>query len=57
MQTITRDVLVEKAISLLSAGTVDRVLGWKAGDLKMQKHSRQISYLMISAAQTSQNIW
>ncbi len=32
MQRVTRDVLVEKAIALLSAGTVDRVLGWKAGE-------------------------
>ena len=32
MQRVTRDVLVQKAISLLSAGTVDRVLGWKAGE-------------------------
>ena len=32
MQTITRDVLVSKAAALLSAGTVDRVLGWKKGE-------------------------
>ncbi len=32
MQAITRDVLVEKAVSLLENGTVDRVLGWKKGE-------------------------
>ncbi|MBO5402192.1 MAG: 4Fe-4S dicluster domain-containing protein [Clostridia bacterium] len=32
MQKITRDVLVEKAASLLENGTVDRVLGWKKGE-------------------------
>ena len=32
MQKITRDVLVEKAVSLLENGTVDRVLGWKKGE-------------------------
>ncbi|MBE7081147.1 MAG: 4Fe-4S ferredoxin [Clostridiales bacterium] len=33
MQKITRDVLIEKAVSLLSDGTVSRVLGYKKGDL------------------------
>ena len=32
MQAITRDILVEKAVSLLENGTVDRVLGWKKGE-------------------------
>ena len=32
MQKITRDALVEKALSLLESGTVDRVLGWKKGE-------------------------
>ena len=32
MQKITRDVLVEKAVSLLSDGTVSCVLGWKRGE-------------------------
>ena len=32
MQKITRDALVEKALSLLANGTVDRVLGWKKGE-------------------------
>ena len=32
MQKITRNALIEKAASLLDAGTVDRVLGWKAGE-------------------------
>ncbi len=32
MQEISRDILVERALSLLSDGTVDRVLGWKAGE-------------------------
>jgi len=32
MQKIKRDALVEKALSLLSDGTVNRVLGWKAGE-------------------------
>ncbi len=32
MQKVMRDVLVEKAVSLLSDGTVDRVLGWKRGE-------------------------
>lgn len=33
MQKITRDVLIEKAVGLLSDGTVSRVLGYKKGDL------------------------
>jgi len=33
MQKITRDVLIEKAVKLLSDGTVSRVLGYKKGDL------------------------
>ena len=33
MQKITRDVLIEKAVNLLSDGTVSRVLGYKKGDL------------------------
>ena len=32
MQRITRDVLIEKAASLLSNGTVQCVLGWKKGE-------------------------
>ncbi len=32
MQEITRDALVARATALLSDGTVDRVLGWKAGE-------------------------
>lgn len=32
MQTIGRDALIDKAGSLLAAGTVDRVLGWKRGE-------------------------
>ena len=32
MQEITRDILVKRACELLADGTVDRVLGWKAGE-------------------------
>lgn len=32
MQTVTREMLLEKAASLLSSGTVDRVFGWKKGE-------------------------
>ena len=32
MQEISRDVLIAKASELLSAGTVDRVYGWKRGE-------------------------
>ncbi len=32
MQTISRDMLIKKATELLANGTVDRVLGWKAGE-------------------------
>ncbi len=32
MQEIKREVLVSKAVQLLDNGTVDRVLGWKAGE-------------------------
>ena len=32
MQKITRDILVEKAVSLLENGTVCCVLGWKKGE-------------------------
>ena len=32
MQEITRDILVNRACELLESGTVDRVLGWKAGE-------------------------
>ncbi len=32
MQIITREILIEKAQSLLSSGTVNRVLGWRAGE-------------------------
>ena len=32
MQKITAQMLVEKAVSLLDAGTVNRVLGWKKGE-------------------------
>ncbi len=32
MQELNRDVLVEKAVSLLSSGKVTKVLGWKSGE-------------------------
>ncbi len=32
MQTITRDALVDKAVSLLENGTVTSVLGWRGGE-------------------------
>ena len=32
MQKITRNALIEKAVSLLESGTVDRVMGWKRGE-------------------------
>lgn len=32
MQEVKREVLVSKASELLKNGTVDRVLGWKAGE-------------------------
>lgn len=32
MQEITRDVLVEKALSLLQDGKIDRILGWGKGE-------------------------
>ena len=32
MQEIKREILISKAKSLLSSGTVDRVLGWKIGE-------------------------
>ena len=32
MQKITRDALVQKAVSLLSDGTVTQILGWKKGE-------------------------
>ncbi len=32
MQKITRDMLLEKAVSLLNNGTVSSVLGWRAGE-------------------------
>ena len=32
MQTVTRDILLQKAAELLENGTVDRVLGWKRGE-------------------------
>ena len=32
MQEIKREILVSKALELLANGTVDRVLGWKAGE-------------------------
>ncbi len=32
MQTITRDLLIEKAIELLKNGTVTQVFGWKKGE-------------------------
>ena len=32
MQTVTRDLLLNKAIELLEAGTVTRVLGWQKGE-------------------------
>ena len=32
MQKITKEILIEKAKSLLEAGTVNRVLGWKKGE-------------------------
>ena len=33
MQEITRDMLVGRALELLADGTVNRVMGWKKGDL------------------------
>ena len=32
MQTITREQLVEKAVSLLANGTVSAVMGWQKGE-------------------------
>ena len=32
MQKITREALIDKVVSLLADGTVDRVLGWKKGE-------------------------
>lgn len=32
MQKITRDILIDKSIELLSSGKVNRVLGWKNGE-------------------------
>lgn len=32
MQKVTREILLAKAAELLAAGTVNRVLGWKAGE-------------------------
>ena len=32
MQEIKREILISKALELLANGTVDRVLGWKAGE-------------------------
>ena len=32
MQKVTREILLAKAAELLSSGTVNRVLGWKAGE-------------------------
>ncbi len=32
MQKITREILIEKAVSLLESGTVNAVLGWKKGE-------------------------
>ena len=32
MQTVNRDILINKAAELLSSGKVSRVLGWKKGD-------------------------
>ena len=32
MQKITAENLIEKAVSLLEAGTVNRVFGWKKGE-------------------------
>ena len=32
MQKITREILIEKAVSLLENGTVNAVLGWKKGE-------------------------
>ena len=32
MQKITREALVQKAVSLLSDGTVTQILGWKKGE-------------------------
>ncbi len=32
MQKITRNILIEKAVSLLEKGTVQKVLGWKKGE-------------------------
>ena len=32
MQKVTREILLAKAAELLAAGTINRVLGWKAGE-------------------------
>ena len=32
MQKVTREALIKRACELLADGTVDRVLGWKAGE-------------------------
>ncbi len=32
MQTVTREILLQKAVSLLESGRVSRVLGWKKGE-------------------------
>ena len=66
MQEIKRDVLVNKASELLAAGTVDRVLGWRAGEfdydvtpsvfLRVPKNLKKNLYGMISAVQISLNI-
>ncbi|MBQ5777777.1 MAG: 4Fe-4S ferredoxin, partial [Oscillospiraceae bacterium] len=32
MQKITRDMLIDKAVSLLANGTVTSVLGWRRGE-------------------------
>ena len=32
MQEINREILIAKAVELLQNGTVDRVLGWQAGE-------------------------
>ena len=44
MQKITRDLLVEKAVSLLENGTVDMVLGWKKGEFDYHSCPRRKSW-------------
>ena len=42
MQEITREALVQKRRELLADGTVDRVLGWKAGEFDYDRDPRRL---------------